>query len=201
MRALFIFAGIELLERFHWMLYIFGGLLAFTAVRMAMGKGGDIEPGKNLLVRLAGRCFPVSKDSRTHRFFVKEKGKIAVTPLFLTLLVVESSDVIFALDSIPAILAVTRDPFIVYTSNIFAILGLRSLYYLLANVMEMFVYLKIGISFILAFVGIKMIISDIYTIPIQASLAVIALTLLLSIAASLLFGEKHKKGNGNSNQS
>ncbi len=201
MRALFIFAGIELLERFHWMLYIFGGLLVFTAIRMAMGKGGDIEPEKNLLVRLAGRCFPVSKDSRTHRFFVKEKEKIAVTPLFLTLLVVESSDVIFALDSIPAILAVTRDPFIVYTSNVFAILGLRSLYYLLANVMEMFVYLKIGISFILAFVGIKMIISDIYTIPIQMSLVVIALTLLLAIAASLLFGGKHKKGDGSSNQS
>jgi tellurite resistance protein TerC len=114
--------------------------------------------------------------------------------------VVESSDVIFALDSIPAILAVTRDPFIVYTSNIFAILGLRSLYYLLASVMEMFVYLKIGISFILAFVGTKMIISDIYTIPIQMSLVVIALTLLLAIAASLLFGERHKKGNGNSHQ-
>ncbi|HTY20379.1 MAG TPA: TerC/Alx family metal homeostasis membrane protein, partial [Geobacteraceae bacterium] len=134
MRAIFILAGIGLLERFHWMLYIFGGLLVFTGIKMALGKEGKVEPEKNLLVRLVGRFFPVSADSRTHRFFIREKGRISVTPLFLTLLVMESSDVIFALDSIPAILAVTMDPFIVYTSNVFAILGLRSLYYLLANV-------------------------------------------------------------------
>ena len=189
MRAIFILAGIGLLERFHWMLYIFGGLLVFTGIKMALGKEGKVEPEKNLLVRLVGRFFPVSSDSRTHRFFIREKGRISVTPLFLTLLVVESSDVIFALDSIPAILAVTMDPFIVYTSNVFAILGLRSLYYLLANVMEMFIYLKIGISFILAYVGVKMIVSDLYPIPIHISLLVIASVLALSITASLIVGK------------
>jgi len=189
MRAIFILAGIGLLERFHWMLYIFGGLLVFTGIKMALGKEGKVEPEKNLLVRLVGRFFPVSSDSRTHRFFIREKGRISVTPLFLTLLVVESSDVIFALDSIPAILAVTMDPFIVYTSNVFAILGLRSLYYLLANVMEMFIYLKFGISFILAYVGVKMIVSDLYPIPIHISLLVIASVLALSITASLIVGK------------
>jgi tellurite resistance protein TerC len=190
MRGVFIFAGIGLLERFHWMVYIFGGLLVFTGVKMAFGKEGRIEPEKNLLVRVVGRFFPVSADARCHRFFIKEKGRIAVTPLFLTLLVVESSDVIFAMDSIPAILAVTRDPFIVYTSNIFAIMGLRSLYYLLANIMEMFVYLKAGISFILAFVGVKMLIADYYPIPIHISLMVIVFVLAIAVITSVTTGKR-----------
>ena len=192
MRAIFIFAGIELLERFHWMVYIFGGLLVITGIKMAFGKEGKIEPERNLLVRLVGRFFPVSADARCHRFFIREKGRIAVTPLFLTLIVVESSDVIFAMDSIPAILAVTRDPFIVYTSNVFAILGLRSLYYLLANVMDMFVYLKAGISFILAFVGVKMLIADHYPIPVHISLMVIVFVLATAIITSLATGQKGK---------
>lgn len=190
MRGIFIFAGIGLLERFHWMVYIFGGLLIFTGIKMAFGKEGKIDPGENLLVRLVGRLFPLSEDSRSHHFFVSERGRLAVTPLFLTLLVVESSDVIFAMDSIPAILAVTKDPFIVYTSNVFAILGLRSLYYLLANVMDMFVYLKAGISFILAFVGVKMIIAEHYPIPIHISLMVIAFVLALAVITSLLLGKR-----------
>jgi len=192
LRAIFIFAGIGLLERFHWMVYIFGGLLVITGIKMAFGKEGKIEPEKNLLVRLVGRIFPVSADARCHRFFIREKGHVAVTPLFLTLLVVESSDVIFAMDSIPAILAVTRDPFIVYTSNVFAILGLRSLYYLLANVMDMFVYLKAGISFILAFVGVKMLIADHYPIPVHISLMVIVFVLATAIITSLATGQKGK---------
>jgi tellurite resistance protein TerC len=190
LRAIFIFAGIGLLERFHWMVYIFGGLLVITGIKMAFGKEGKIEPEKNLLVRLVGRFFPVSADARCNRFFVRDMGRLSVTPLFLTLLVVESSDVIFAMDSIPAILAVTRDPFIVYTSNIFAIMGLRSLYYLLANVMDMFVYLKIGISFILAFVGVKMLIADHYPIPIHISLMVIVSALAIAVIASLTIGKK-----------
>ena len=193
MRGIFIFAGIGLLERFHWMVYIFGGLLVFTGGKMAFGKEKRIEPGKNLLVRLVGRFFPVSADARCRRFFIREKGWIAVTPLFLTLLVVESSDVIFAMDSIPAILAVTRDPFIVYTSNIFAIMGLRSLYYLLANVMEMFVYLKAGISFILAFVGVKMLIADYYPIPIHISLMVIVFVLGIAVITSVTTGKHSRK--------
>jgi len=190
MRGIFIFAGIGLLERFHWMVYIFGGLLVFTGIKMAFGGEDQIAPEKNLLVRLVGRLFPVSADARCNHFFIREKGRVSVTPLFLTLLVVESSDVIFAMDSIPAILAVTRDPFIVYTSNIFAIMGLRSLYYLLANVMDMFVYLKIGISFILAFVGVKMLIADHYPIPINISLMVIVSVLAIAVITSLTIGKK-----------
>ena len=190
MRAVFILVGIGLIERFHWMVYIFGGLLVFTGIKMAFGKGEEIEPEKNMLVRLVRRFVPLTARVRGDRFFVREKGVITATPLFLTLLVVESSDVIFAVDSIPAVLAVTRDPFIVYTSNVFAIMGLRSLYYLLANVMEMFVYLKLGISFILAFVGAKMLLADIYPIPIYFSLGVIVGVLAISIITSITIGKK-----------
>ena len=190
MRGAFIMAGIGLMERFHWMLFIFGGLLVFTGIKMAFGGDQKIEPEKNLLVRLAGRIFPVTRDMHDGRFFVRKEGRLAITPLVLTLLVVESSDVLFAVDSIPAVLAVTRDSFIVYTSNVFAIMGLRSLYYLLANVMGMFSYLKLGISVVLAFVGAKMLLSDIYPIPIHFSLGVIVGVLAVSIAASLTIPKK-----------
>ena len=190
MRAVFILVGIGLIERFHWMVYIFGGLLVFTGIKMAFGKGEKIEPERNLLVRLVRRFVPLTARVRGDRFFIREEGVMSATPLFLTLLVVESSDVIFAVDSIPAVLAVTRDPFIVYTSNVFAIMGLRSLYYLLANIMEMFVYLKLGISFILAFVGAKMLLADIYPIPIYFSLGVIVGVLAISIVTSITIGKK-----------
>ncbi len=190
MRAVFILVGIGLIERFHWMVYIFGGLLVFTGIKMAFGKGEKIEPERNLLVRLVRRFVPLTARVRGDRFFIREEGVMSATPLFLTLLVVESSDVIFAVDSIPAVLAVTRDPFIVYTSNVFAIMGLRSLYYLLANVMEMFVYLKLGISFILAFVGAKMLLADVYPIPIYFSLGVIVGVLAISIVTSITIGKK-----------
>jgi tellurite resistance protein TerC len=190
MRAVFILVGIGLIERFHWMVYIFGGILIFTGIKMAFGGDEKIDPEKNLLVRLVRRFVPLTARVRDDRFFIREKGVITATPLFLTLLVVESSDVIFAVDSIPAVLAVTRDPFIVYTSNVFAIMGLRSLYYLLANVMEMFVYLKLGISFILAFVGAKMLLADVYPIPIYFSLGVIVGVLAISIVTSITIGKK-----------
>ncbi|MBT0662768.1 TerC family protein [Geobacter pelophilus] len=193
MRAIFIFAGIGLIERFHWMLYIFGGILIVTGLKMAFGKEEQIEPEKNLLVRLVRRFMPITKRIRDDRFFIRKQGITAATPLFLTLLVVESSDVIFAIDSIPAVLSVTRDPFIVYTSNVFAIMGLRSLYYLLAHVMEMFVYLKLGISFILAFVGIKMILVDIWHVPIHFSLGVIVGALAIAILTSVTIGKQHGK--------
>ena len=193
MRAIFIFAGIELIERFHWMLYIFGGILIVTGLRMAFGKEEKIEPEKNLLVRLVRRFMPITKRIRDDRFFIRKQGVTAATPLFLTLLVVESSDVIFAIDSIPAVLSVTRDPFIVYTSNVFAIMGLRSLYYLLAHVMEMFVYLKLGISFILAFVGVKMLLVDIWHISIHFSLGVIVGSLTIAILTSITIGKHHQK--------
>jgi len=192
MRAAFIFLGIELFERFHWMVYVFGALLIFTGIKMAFGGEDKIEPEKNLVVRLVRRSVPITKRIYGDRFFIRRNGVLAATPLFLTLLVVESSDVIFAVDSIPAILAVTRDPFIVYTSNVFAIMGLRSLFYLLSNVMEMFAYLKLGVSVILAFVGVKMLLSQTYPVPIYFSLGVIVGVLAISILTSITIGARKK---------
>jgi tellurite resistance protein TerC len=143
MRAVFIFLGIELLEAFHWMIYVFGGILIVTGIKMALGGEEKIDPEHNLLVRLVRKFVPVTKRVPGGRFFIHRRGIRAVSPLFLALVMVESSDVIFALDSLPAVFAVTRDPFIVYTSNVFAILGLRALYFLLANVMGRFAYLKL----------------------------------------------------------
>lgn len=194
LRALFIFVGIELLTAFHWMFYLFGALLLFTAWKMAFCGDEEVHPDKNLLVRLARRLFPVTKRVRGDWFFKRRKGLLVASPLFLALVMVESSDVLFAIDSIPAIFAVTLDPFIVYTSNVFAIMGLRSLYFLLASVMGMFVYLKLGISFILAFVGGKMIATATgFHIPIQISLLVIFASLTLAIAASFFSDRKQDK--------
>jgi len=192
LRALFIFVGIELLSAFHWMFYLFGALLLFTAWKMAFGNDAEeIHPENNLLVRLARKMFPITKRVHGDWFFTRRRGKLLASPLFLALVMVESSDVLFAIDSIPAIFAVTLDPFIVFTSNIFAIMGLRALYFLLASVMGMFVYLKLGISSILAFVGGKMIATELGVhIPIQVSLLVIFSCLTLSIGASLIFNRK-----------
>jgi len=194
MRAIFILAGISLIERFSWTIYIFGGILIFTGLKMLFGGEEQLEPEKNFIVRLVRRFVPITKRIRSDRFFVKRSGITAATPLFLTLLVVESSDVIFAVDSIPAVLSVTRDPLIVYTSNAFAIMGLRSLYYLLANVMGMFCYLKLGVSFILVFVGVKMLLAhSSWSIPITFSLGVIFGVLTVSIMTSVLFGSRKIK--------
>ncbi|MDD2582666.1 MAG: TerC family protein [Desulfuromonadaceae bacterium] len=189
LRALFIFAGIGLLTAFHWMFYLFGVLLLFTAWKMAFGAEVEVHPDKNLLVRLARRLFPFTKRVRGDWFFKRRNGLWVASPLLLALLVVESSDVLFAIDSIPAIFAVTLDPFIVFTSNIFAIMGLRALYFLLASVMGMFVYLKLGVSSILAFVGGKMIATAMgINIPVQVSLLVIFACLTIAVGASLLVG-------------
>lgn len=194
MRAAFILAGISLIERFSWTVYIFGGILIFTGLKMLFGGEEQLEPEKNFIVRLVRRFVPITKRIRSDRFFVKRSGITAATPLFLTLLVIESSDVIFAVDSIPAVLSVTRDPLIVYTSNAFAIMGLRSLYYLLANVMGMFCYLKLGVSFILVFVGVKMLLAHTsWSIPITFSLGVIFGVLTVSIMTSVLFGNRKTK--------
>ena len=191
LRALFIFTGIELLTNFHWMFYLFGALLLFTAWKMAFGGESEVHPDKNLLVRLARKLFPFTKRVRGDWFFKRKNGLLVASPLFLALVMVESSDVLFAIDSIPAIFAVTLDPFIVFTSNIFAIMGLRALYFLLASVMGMFVYLNLGISSILAFVGGKMIATAMgFHIPIQASLLVIFTCLAMSVLASLTIGKK-----------
>ena len=186
MRAIFIVTGAALLENFHWMIYVFGAFLIVTGIKMLLQGEEKLEPNKNPAVRLFRRCIPITNEYQGQHFFVRKAGKIHATLLMLVLVVVETTDVIFAVDSIPAIFAITRDPFIVYTSNVFAILGLRALYFMLAGVMEMFVYLKVGLSFVLCFVGAKMLIVDIYKIPIGVSLGVIGGILILSVAVSLL---------------
>ncbi len=186
MRAAFILAGAALLERFHWIIYLFGAFLILTGIKMAFAPEQGLEPEKNPVVRLVRRLMPVTADFRGSSFFVREGGRLAATPLFLVLVMVEFTDLVFAVDSIPAIFAVTRDPFLVYTSNVFAILGLRSLYFLLAGVMHKFEYLKLGLAAILVFVGAKMALVDWVKIPSGISLGVIAAILAVAVAASLL---------------
>jgi tellurite resistance protein TerC len=186
MRGALIAVGAVLLKEFHWIIYIFGAFLIFTGIRMAIHRNEEMHPEQNPVVKLLRRIIPVTENYEGDHFFIRRAGKLMATPLFLVLLIVESTDLVFAVDSIPAIFAVTNDPFIVYTSNVFAILGLRSLYFLLAGVVDKFYYLKLGLSFVLAFVGTKMVIVDIYKIPIGLSLGVIASILAISVVASLL---------------
>ncbi len=186
MRALFIFAGIALLQRLHWIIYVFGALLILTGIKMAMEKDKEIHPDKNPVLKLFRRLVSVTEDYHADRFFVKQVGHYAATPLFIVLLVVETTDIIFAVDSIPAILGITMDPFIVYTSNVFAILGLRALYFALAGVMRLFHYLHYGLSAILVFVGAKMLLADVYKLPVGVALGVIAGILLLAVIASVI---------------
>ena len=173
LRAVFIATGSALLSNFHWMIYVFGGFLVVTGIKMYLQGDEKIEPEKNPVVRLFERFVPMIRKYDGQNFFIRREGKSYATLLMLVLIVVETTDVIFAIDSIPAIFAITDDPFIIYTSNVFAILGLRALYFMLAGVMEMFVYLKIGLSVVLCFVGAKMMLVDIYKIPIGVSLGVI----------------------------
>jgi tellurite resistance protein TerC len=186
MRGAFIAAGAYVLERWSWVIYIFGALLVITGIRMLAKREEEPDLAENRVVRFAQRVLPLTSKYHGQRFMVRENGRLMVTPLLLVLLLVEVSDLIFAIDSIPAIFAITRDPFIVYTSNVFAILGLRSMYFLLANVVHRFVYLKIGLAFVLVFIGTKMLIAEWYHIPTTASLAVVALLIGGSITASLL---------------
>jgi len=185
MRGILIVIGAALLKEFHWIIYVFGAFLIFTGIRMAVQRNEEVHPENNPVVKLLRRIMPVTENYEGEQFFVRRLGKLMATPLFVVLLIVESTDLIFAVDSIPAIFAVTNDPFIVYTSNVFAILGLRSLYFLLAGVVDKFHYLKLGLSAVLVFVGVKMVLVDIYKIPIGLSLAVIAGILTISIIASL----------------
>jgi len=190
LRAIFIATGTALLANFHWMIYVFGGFLVFTGIKLLFAGEEKIEPEKNPAVRLVRRFIKVTPDYEGQRFFIRKDGRLWATPLLLVLVVVETTDVIFAVDSIPAIFAITLDPFIVYTSNVFAILGLRALFFLLAGVMDMFRYLKIGLSVVLCFVGAKMMLADFYKIPIGVSLGVVAGILGISILASFLVRPK-----------
>ena len=192
MRGIFIIAGVALINRFHWIVLIFGGFLVVTGIKMLFQKEISIDPEKNRIVLIFRKFFPVSNTQYGSKFLIRQDGKLLATPLFLVLLVIESSDLIFAVDSIPAILAISKDTFIVYTSNIFAILGLRSLYFAVSGIMRYFRYLKSGLSIVLTFVGLKMLASYIQIeIPILLSLAVIISILVFSILASVLIKKKN----------
>jgi tellurite resistance protein TerC len=188
LRMTFIVAGIALIKMFHWVIYLFGAFLVYSGVKMAFhDETEQVDLEKNPVLRVFRKLMPVTSEFEDGKFFVSKGGVKHATPLFVTLLLVETSDVIFATDSIPAIFAITLDPFIVYTSNIFAILGLRSLYFALAGIMGMFHYLNYGLSVVLASLGIKMLVSGFFHIPVAASLVFIAVTLGLSVAASVVF--------------
>lgn len=193
MRAVFIVVGAALVERFAWTMYVFGAILVLTGVKLLVKKEGAVEPEKNPVVRLFKRLFPVSDRLDGGKFFTRVDGRLAATPLFIVILVVETTDVIFAVDSVPAIFGVINPPdtFLIYTSNVFAILGLRSLYFLLARMMTSFRFLKYGLVFILCFVGAKMLLHDVHKVPTGVSLGVIAGTLFLSVTLSLLLREPH----------
>lgn len=189
-RAIFIFAGIELIKLFHWVIYIFGIILIVSAIKLLITEEKEFHPEETLVYKIAKRLIPLKPTYEDGKFFVREGKKLYATPLFLTLLLVESSDIMFAIDSVPAILAISRDPFIVYTSNIFAILGLRSLYFAASAILPLFHFLHYGLSFILAFIGVKMLISEFYKIPVFVSLLLIFSAVFISVVASLLVKKK-----------
>jgi tellurite resistance protein TerC len=192
-RGLFIVAGIALVEQFSWMLYLFGTFLIITSLKMILQGHKEVCPDDNLMIRIFRRIVPVTKEFHGDKFFVRASGVLMVTPLFLTMLFVEFTDVVFAIDSIPAVLAISTDPFIVYTSNAFAILGLRSLYFALASALPAFRYLKYGLAAILTFVGVKMLITDLYHITVVISLLTILGILTVSILASIIFNKGAKR--------
>jgi tellurite resistance protein TerC len=185
MRGVFIAAGAYVLQQFHWVIYVFGAILLVTGIKMAL-RVAAYDPSANPVLRLAKRVLPLTDRYHGQQFWIRQAGRWVATPLFLVLLLVEATDLVFAVDSIPAIFAVTNEPFLVYTANVFAILGLRSMYFLLAGIVHRFVYLKYGLAAVLVFVGAKMMLVDVYKIPIGMSLGVVALLISGSIAWSLL---------------
>jgi tellurite resistance protein TerC len=195
MRGIMIAVGAALIARFHWIIYVFGAFLVVTGIRMAFHDESDIEPESNPVLRLVRRLIPIAPHYDGQKFFTRDArtGRRFATPLLVVLVIIETTDLVFALDSIPAIFSVTRDPFIVYTSNIFAILGLRTLYFLLAGIIHRFHYLKIGLSVVLVFIGVKMLVEHWIEIPIAASLGIVAAVLGASVVASLIWPSEAKK--------
>lgn len=193
MRGIFIYAGVSLINRFHWIIYVFGAFLIFTGIKLALQDETHVEPDKNPVLKLLKRFVPLTPQYHGTKFFTIEDGKKLATPMVAVLVVVETTDLLFAVDSIPAILAISRDPFIVYTSNVFAIMGLRSMFFALSGMLEVFHYLNYGLSAILIFVGAKMLASGYYKIPIGVALGVVAGILALSILASLAFPKEASK--------
>lgn len=191
MRGVFIVAGVALVTRFHWILYAFGTFLVYSGFKLlSQGEDKEVDPSRNPVLRLSRKFLPITDHYEGKKFIVRREGKLLATPLFMVLLVVETTDILFATDSIPAILAITRDPFIVYTSNVFAILGLRSIYFALSGLMKLFHYLNYGLAVVLMFIGIKMLVSIRYDIPTWVALAVIGGVLGVSVLASVLFPKK-----------
>lgn len=193
MRLSFILLGAALLERFHWVMYVFGAIVLLAGIRMMRHGAEEVQPERNPILRLACRYLRVTSGFVKDRFFSRENGVLMATPLFLVLLVVETTDVVFAVDSVPAIFSITRDPFIVFTSNIFAILGLRALYFLLAGVMGVFHYLSKGLALVLVFIGTKMLLTDVYHVPTAVSLGLVVAVLAGAIVLSLLFPKKEEE--------
>lgn len=193
MRFIFIFLGVALIERFDWVIYIFGAFLVYTGIRMAFEMEKEVHPEKNPVLKLVRRFIPVSSEFEGDKFFTRINGKRMATPLFVVLVVIETTDLVFAVDSIPAILAITTDQFLVYSSNAFAILGLRALYFALSGVMKLFHYLHYGLAAILSFVGIKMIIADFYHMPTPYALGFVAAAILVSVLASIKFPKKEEE--------
>lgn len=190
MRAIMIAAGAALVERFSWIMYIFGAFIVYAGIHMFFLKREDVHPEKNSVFRFASKHLRVTHDYQGEHFFVRQSGKLFATPLFLVLLVVEITDVTLAVDSIPAIFGITHDPFIVYTSNVFAILGLRALFFLLAGVLDKLRFLDAGLAFVLVFIGGKMLVENWIHVPVQASLGIVAGILLVAVVASLLLPAK-----------
>jgi len=191
MRAAFILGGVTLINRVHWVIYLFGAFLVYSGIRLFGEQEAEVHPEKNPVLKLFRRMVPISEHYEGRKFFVQRGARWIATPLAVVLIVVETTDLMFATDSIPAILAITRDPFIVYTSNVFAILGLRSLYFALAGMMEVFHYLHYGLSVILIFIGVKMLGSEFFQIPIGVALSVVGGILVISVVASLLFPRRN----------
>jgi tellurite resistance protein TerC len=187
MRGVFIWAGVALVARFHWVLYLFGIFLIWTGLQLIRKGEVQRDPSRNIVLKFCRRFLPLTDTYEQKRFFVRREGKILATPLFVVLLVVETTDILFATDSIPAILAITRDPFIVYTSNVFAILGLRSLYFALSGLMKLFHYLNYGLSVVLMFIGAKMLLPERFQLPTWVALAVIAGVLTTSVVLSVIY--------------
>jgi tellurite resistance protein TerC len=190
MRAIFIFAGVALIQKFNWIIYVFGAFLIYTGIKLATEKEKEIHPEKNPILKLFRRMMPVTSEFHEGKFFIKRDGRSWATPLFVVLIVIETTDVIFAVDSIPAVLAISHDPFIVYSSNVMAILGLRALYFALAGLMYLFRFLNYGLAIILSFVGVKMLITNFYKMPIGLALGFIGAILAVSIILSVLIPKK-----------
>jgi len=187
MRGLFILAGVGLIHRFHWILYVFGALLVYSGIQLALSGGHSVNPARNPVVKLVRRVIPITQNYRGGKFMVRENRVLSATPLLIVLVLIETSDVLFAVDSIPAILAITLNAFIVYTSNVFAILGLRSLYFAVSGLMKLFRFLHYGLAVILILVGLKMLLSNFLKVPIHVTLAAVAGVLLIAVALSVLF--------------